>query len=278
LVDKSIGKQKVHLVSDGGNKTVRGAETPDSGAADASSAPVDRIFSTPRGMLGDFKFGAETAAVFDDMVSRSVPFYGEMQRMACELAADFATPGSSLYDFGCATGTTLAALDRVIDRDVRFVGVDNSDEMLAKARQKLAVADSGRRIDLINADLNAPAAVNDASVALLLLTLQFVRPLYRDKLVRHIANGLRENGALIMIEKITGSHTLLNRLFIKHYYEYKRVNGYSDLEISQKREALENVLIPYHYEENRDMLVEAGFRHVERFFTWYNFCGIVAVK
>jgi tRNA (cmo5U34)-methyltransferase len=264
VAEKAVAQGTVRLVPTGG------------GAAGPPS--VDRLFASPRTTADDFKFGAETAAVFDDMVSRSVPFYDEMQRMACELAADFATPGSSLYDFGCATGTTLVTLNRVIDRGVRFVGVDNSDEMLAKARQKLAAADSGRRIDLINADLNAPAAVDDASVALLLLTLQFVRPLYRNKLVSHIAAGLRENGALIMIEKITGAHTLLNRLFIKHYYEYKRVNGYSDLEISQKREALENVLIPYHYEENREMLVGAGFRHVERFFTWYNFCGIVAVK
>ncbi len=263
---------------DGGKEPERRDESPGGAPAAAHPGAVDQIFAVPRATAGDFRFGAETAAVFDDMVSRSVPFYGEIQRMACELAADFAVPGSALYDFGCATGTTLVALDSLIDRDVRFVGIDNSDEMLAKARQKLAAAESGRHIDLVNADLNGAAAVDDASVALLLLTLQFVRPLHRDRLIRQIAAGTRENGALIMIEKITGAHTMLNRLFIKHYYDYKRVNGYSDLEISQKREALENVLIPYHYEENREMLVEAGFRHVERFFTWYNFCGIVAVK
>ncbi|HEY5597446.1 MAG TPA: carboxy-S-adenosyl-L-methionine synthase CmoA [Kiloniellales bacterium] len=271
MASKDRAGEKVRLVPTAGGSSERRPEDP---------APVDRIFSEPKPMASDFRFGAETAAVFDDMVNRSVPFYGEIQRMSCELAADFAVPGSALYDFGCATGTTLLALDQLVDRNVRFVGIDNSDEMLAKARQKLAVADSGRRIDLVNVDLNSTttAAVDDASVALLLLTLQFVRPLHRDRLVRRIAQGLRENGALIMIEKITGSHTMLNRLFIKHYYDYKRAKGYSDLEIAQKREALENVLIPYHYEENRDMLAEAGFRHVERFFTWYNFCGIVAVK
>jgi len=118
----------------------------------------------------------------------------------------------------------------------------------------------------------------NASVVLLVLTLQFVRPLYRDKLVRRIADAVPENGALILVEKLTSSHTLLNRLFIKYYYDYKKRNGYSEVEIAQKREALENVLIPYRPEENAEMLMEAGFRHCEEFFRWYNFCGIVAVK
>lgn len=118
----------------------------------------------------------------------------------------------------------------------------------------------------------------NASGVLLVLTLQFVRPLYRDKLVRRIADAIPENGALILVEKLTSSHTLLNRLFIKYYYDYKKRNGYSEVEIAQKREALENVLIPYRPEENTAMLMEAGFRHCEEFFRWYNFCGIVAVK
>lgn len=238
----------------------------------------DQVFADARAQITDFKFGAETAAVFDDMVSRSVPYYGEIQRMSCELAADFAVPGSSLYDFGCSTGTTLLALDGMVDPGVRFVGLDNSDDMLAKARKKLDNAGSKRQIDLINADLNAVPAVEDASVTMMLLTLQFVRPLYRERLVRRAFEGMRDNGCLIVVEKITGSHTLLNRLFIEHYYDYKRRNGYSDLEISQKREALENVLIPYRYEENRDLFLDVGFRHVEEFFRWYNFCGVVAVK
>lgn len=242
------------------------------------SGDTDKLFAEAADVRLDFKFDGKTAAVFDDMVSRSVPFYEEIQRMTCELSAEFAQPGSSLHDLGCATGTTFAMLDDLVDPSVRFVGIDNSADMLAKAGNKLAGLPSGRKYDLIEADLHSPFPMANASVVLLVLTLQFVRPLYRDKLVRRIADAIPENGALILVEKLTSSHTLLNRLFIKYYYDYKKRNGYSEVEIAQKREALENVLIPYRPEENTAMLMEAGFRHCEEFFRWYNFCGIVAVK
>jgi tRNA (cmo5U34)-methyltransferase len=112
----------------------------------------------------------------------------------------------------------------------------------------------------------------------LVLTLQFIRPLNREKLVRDIANGLNENGCLILVEKVLGEDSLFNRQFIKYYYDYKARVGYSELEIRQKREALENVLIPYKLLENRELLLRSGFRYVDTFFKWYNFCGMVAVK
>lgn len=244
----------------------------------AKAGGEDKVFAKKSGMTTDFKFDGKTAAVFDDMVTRSVPFYDEIQRMTCELCADFALPGTNLYDLGCATGTSFILLDDLLDPQVRFVGVDNSADMLEKARVKLDQLDSGRGYDLVNADLHSPFKLENASVVLLVLTLQFVRPLYRDKLIRRIVDAMPENGALIMVEKLTSSHTMLNRLFIKYYYDYKKRNGYSEVEIAQKREALENVLIPYRVEENHEMLREAGFRHVEEFFRWYNFCGMVAVK
>ena len=238
----------------------------------------DRLFAEAREMATDFRFDEKTAVVFDDMVARSVPFYDEIQRMTAELCVDFAQSGANLYDLGCATGTTFLLLDDMIAPDVRFVGVDNSGDMLSEARQKLDNLASGRRVDLVEADLHSPFEMENASVVLLVLTLQFVRPLYREKLVRRIAGAIPENGALILVEKLTSGHTMLNRLFINYYYGYKKRNGYSEVEIAQKREALENVLIPYRVEENHALLHEAGFRHVEEFFRWYNFCGTVAVK
>ncbi len=240
------------------------------------NAEIDTLFDTSR-PVHDFRFGAETASVFDDMVSRSVPFYGEIQRMVCELAKSFAIPGTALYDIGCATGTTLLLLNRMLDRDIRLIGMDNSGEMLNKARQKLG-EQSIDNVSLINANLNDPPRIENASVVILLLTLQFVRPLNREKLVREICKGLVPGGCLILVEKITGSCTLLNRLYIEHYYDYKRRMGYSELEIAKKREALENVLIPYHHEENNQLLLNTGFSQVEDFFRWYNFCGSVALK
>lgn len=169
-------------------------------------------------------------------------------------------------------------LDDLVDPQVRFVGIDNTGEMLEKARVKLDGLDSGRPYELINADLHSQFTLENAPVVLLVLTPQFVRPLYRDKLIRRVVEAMPGNGALVLVEKLTSSHTLLNRLFIKYYYDYKKRNGYSEVEISQKREALENVLIPYRIEENHEILTEAGFRHLEELFRWYNFCGMVAVK
>jgi tRNA (cmo5U34)-methyltransferase len=238
----------------------------------------DEIFAHERGMVEDFRFDSNTAGVFDDMVSRSVPFYQEIQRMVAELAADFAVDGTNLYDLGCSTATTLLELDPVVGEGVRFVGLDNSEEMLAKGRSKLAERGLRRPYELRCADLHEDLGLENASVVLLILTLQFVRPLHRSRLIHSIARALNKQGALIVVEKVTTSDTLINRLFIKHYYDMKRRNGYSEMEISQKREALENVLIPYHMEENRHLLLSEGFRACEEFFRWYNFAGFVAVK
>ncbi len=212
------------------------------------------------------------------MVGRSVPFYEEIQRMSVELAADFAQPNSTIYDIGCATGTTLLQLDAVVDPSVRFVGIDSSVEMLERAQQKLDAHPSRRERSLLCYDIHEQLDVRDASVAIMTLTLQFVRPLHRERIVRQIADGLRPQGALILVEKLTEGDTLFNRLFIKYYYDMKRRRGYSELEIAQKREALENVLIPYRLEENEALLRSCGFSRINVWFRWYNFCGLIAVK
>ena len=238
----------------------------------------DEVFRDEKDRVGDFQFNREVVKVFDDMVGRSVPFYAEIQRMITEMSADFATPGSNVYDLGCSTGTTFLDLHPRVDPSVKFVGIDNSEEMLKKCRQKLTEAGVDRPLELQCTDLNSGVPVRNASIVMLILTLQFVRPLHRDRLISDIYRGLNENGALILVEKVLGEDSMFNRLFINYYYDMKRRNGYSDLEITQKREALENVLIPYKLLENRELLLRTGFRYVDTFFKWYNFCGIIAVK
>jgi tRNA (cmo5U34)-methyltransferase len=228
--------------------------------------------------IADFSFGEPVAKVFDDMLNRSVPFYQEVQRMIAEMAVDFAVDGTNIYDLGCSTGTTLLNLDRTVGQGVRFVGIDSSEEMLKRCREKLAARGLQRNHELICADLNQGVRIENASMVLMMLTLQFVRPLYRDLLVRSIYEGLNDNGCLIVVEKTLGEDSLFNRLFIKYYYDLKKRHGYSELEIAQKRESLENVLIPYKLLENREMLMRAGFRYCDVFFKWYNFSGMVAVK
>ena len=243
-----------------------------------SSTKRDRLFQAKRALPADFSFGKETSAVFDDMLHRSVPLYDEMQRMIRELASDFAVEGTNLYDLGCSTGNTLLMLDPVVPKGVRFVGVDSSPQMLDRAREKLKQHGVKRPCDLIHADLNRGLQISNASVLVMSLTLQFVRPLYRHQLMRSLAAGVLPEGCLILVEKVLPAHSLLNRLFIKHYYEFKQQQGYSKLEISQKREALENVLVPYRLEENLELLKQSGFSQFDVFFKWYNFCGLLAVK
>jgi len=246
-------------------------------ASPAVAEVSDAIFSQPQ-PPADFTFGEKVAAVFDDMLDRSIPFYQEIQRMIGEMATDVAVDGTNIYDLGCATGNTLLRLHPVVPRRIRFVGVDYSEQMLKRCREKLTGHATGRDCELICADLNQGVHIENASMVLLVLTLQFVRPLYRDTLIKSILQGLNDNGALILVEKVLGEDSLFNRLFIRYYYEMKKRNGYSEMEISQKREALENVLVPYKLMENREMLLRAGFRYCEVFFKWYNFCGIIALK
>lgn len=237
----------------------------------------DEVFRKPK-EAEDFKFGNTVVQVFDDMVTRSVPFYLEMQRMMTELANDFAMPGTRVYDLGCSTGTTLNNLDKVLPQDVEFIGIDNSPEMLTKCRNNFEANGFTRKYELLYADLNQGVKIENASVVVMCLTLQFIRPLHREKLVEEIYRQLNDNGCLILIEKVLGEDSLFNRQFIKYYYDFKRRNNYNDMEIAQKREALENVLIPYKLMENHELLTRCGFRHVETFFKWYNFCGMIAVK
>ena len=239
---------------------------------------LDKVFSEEIKKPSDFKFGATVANAFDDMVERSVPFYNEIQRMIIELAAEHALPNTNVIDLGCSTGTTMIGLNPFVNENIKFIGIDDSDEMLKKCNLKLQEANFEREYELVSGDLHQEIQIENASVVILCLTLQFVRPIYREKLLKRIFDGLVSGGVLIISEKVLAEDSLFNRNFIKYYYDYKRRNQYSEMEISQKREALENVLIPYKLSENITMLREAGFSHTETFFKWYNFSGFIAIK
>lgn len=239
---------------------------------------MDQVFKDEITKVSDFKFGTTVVNVFDDMVSRSVPYYNEMQRMLAEIAADHVKEGTFVYDLGCSTGTTLIGLDQLIPSDIRFIGIDESQEMLDKCDLKLKESGFVRPYDLVAGDLHQQLPIHNGSVVILCLTLQFVRPLYRERLLKNIYDGLNPGGVLLLVEKVLAESSIFNRDFIKYYYNYKRRNHYSELEISQKREALENVLIPYKLSENMLLLKEAGFADCEIFFKWYNFSGMIAHK
>lgn len=239
----------------------------------------DNIFDRPIEQVSDFTFDNEVANVFDDMVFRSVPFYRELQRMTAELAQQFAQPKTNVYDLGCSTGTTLCALCKDLPQEqVSFIGLDNSREMLAKAKEKLEAEGYLARCILEFADLNEEFHISNASVVIMNWMLQFLRPLHRERALSIIYNGLVNGGCVIINEKILGPSSYLNRLYIDFYYNFKRHQGYSKIEIAQKREALENILIPYRIDENLALLERCGFHTVDVFFRWYNWGGFIAIK
>jgi tRNA (cmo5U34)-methyltransferase len=238
----------------------------------------DEVFKEVYSKPADFTFSSKVAGVFDDMVNRSVPFYEEMQRMVAELAADHCIPHTKVYDLGCSTGTTLIYMDQAVPDNICFIGIDDSADMLSKCRQKLEALPCSHPYALQEEDLNRPVTIRDASVAVLCLTLQFVRPINRERLLKEIYEGLVPGGVVIIVEKILAENSAFNRDFIKYYYDMKRRHLYSEMEIAQKREALENVLIPYKLSENITLLQKSGFDHCEVFFKWYNFSGIIAKK
>lgn len=239
----------------------------------------DQLFESTK-PVHDFAFDADVAAVFDDMLERSVPFYNEVQRMVVELALQFLNENGVCYDIGCSTGNTLIALASGMDpnRAVRFVGLEPSEAMREHALRKFATLPAPERLDILPHPVETVDELQNAHVITMLYTLQFVRPVHRLKVLKMCHRSLQHGGCLILAEKILAENSVLRRIFLQLYHNYKRRSGYSTMEISRKREALENVLIPFTGAENISLLSDAGFSPVEPIFQWYNFAAYLAVK
>lgn len=241
----------------------------------------DQVFTSDNDRGSDFEFNEEVAKVFDDMLTRSVPFYLEQQNLIKTIGKEFYIPGTKIIDLGCSTGTTLINLAKNISAADHLVGFDNSEPMLEKARANTELAEVSERIELSYADLNDDLSKIDfsnASIVTMCWTLQFIRPLKRDSLIRKIYENMADGGILLVTEKVLTNDSHMNRFFIDFYYDFKRNNGYTEDEIVRKREALENVLIPYRFDENFELFRRNGFAIVETFFQWFNFAGFLCVK
>lgn len=226
----------------------------------------------------DFRFNQQVAEVFDDMLHRSVPCYAMVIDMTARLLERFCTTGDLVYDLGCSTGTTLIELARRLEPlRMEFVGIDNSAAMIAKACLKAEGYSKSERVRFIETDITE-ADIKGAGAVICNYTLQFIRPMRRTDFLKKIYNSLRPGGVLIVSEKAVFHDPALNRAFIDFYLQFKREQGYSELEISRKREALENILIPFSIKENRQLLEAAGFASVETFFQWFNFVSFTAIK
>ena len=221
-----------------------------------------------------FEFDESVASVFDDMVSRSVPFYKQTQELIISFLTKRLEQGARVVDLGCSTATTLLELYRVRP-DLTLIGVDSSQAMLEQAKNRSI--GYGAKLELVEADI-LEYDYGVADVVLLNYTLQFIRPMKRDEFVRKIYASLSGGGLFIFSEKLIYNDKRFGLEMINIYEEYKEMQGYSKFEIAQKRQALENVLIPYSETENKQLCVEAGFSSVETVFKWANFASFVAFK
>jgi tRNA (cmo5U34)-methyltransferase len=226
----------------------------------------------------NFVFDDRVAQVFDDMLDRSVPHYEEVIRSIARILACHLQKGEQVVDLGCATGTTLLKLSKLLEeKEFKYLGIDNSPAMLDKARLKAELFSRKEHLNFTCDDITK-IEHPDTAAFILNYTLQFIRPLHREPFLHKIYNNLRPGGICILSEKTISHHPALNRRYIDIYHQFKKERGYSELEIAKKREALENVLIPCSFEENRSMLHAAGFVEVEPFFQWFNFVSFLAVK
>lgn len=237
----------------------------------------DEIFRVEN-IKEDFVFNDQVAEVFDDMLDRSIPCYRQVIEMIARLLEKRLKQGDMVYDLGCSTGTTLLELARRLESlKLKFMGVDNSAAMIRKAVLKAEMYSRKEAISFQERDI-MELEIEGAGAVILNYTLQFIRPLMREEFLRKISFFLRPGGILLVSEKIICRDPQLNRDYIDFYHQYKRSRGYSELEIAKKREALENVLIPFTIRENRELLRSAGFSTVETFFQWFNYASFVAIK
>ncbi len=241
------------------------------------NTPQDKLFAIDS-VVEDFVFNERVVEVFDDMLDRSIPFYKNVIELTAQLIDKILLPGDTVYDLGCATGTTLLEFSRLLDqKDLRFIGVDNSVPMLDKARLKAELYSKNEQLSFEFQDITK---FKKAGVGCIVLnyTLQFIRPLVREKFLLNLFESLKPGGIILMSEKVISHNKRLNRDFIDLYHQYKKSKGYSELEIAKKREALENVLIPFSINENRKMLENSGFVSVETFFQYLNFVSFIGIK
>ncbi|MFY9179628.1 MAG: carboxy-S-adenosyl-L-methionine synthase CmoA [Venatoribacter sp.] len=237
----------------------------------------DNIYQTPLEQVPQFRFDQAVARVFPDMIKRSVPGYAETVAMSGIIAGRYAQTGTNLYDLGCSLGAvTLAMRNALTAKDCQIIAIDNSESMLERAKHHIALDQASAPVQLVCADiLNYP--LQNASVSALNFVLQFIAPAERLTLLSKIAKATVPGGAFILSEKIcfdADEQALQQEL----HWDFKRANGYSELEIAQKRSAIEDFLIPETAETHVQRLKQAGFSQVIRWYQCFNFVSFLAIK
>jgi len=237
----------------------------------------DNIF-LGNGDVAPFEFNETVASVFDDMISRSVPQYREIIRQQARLAAKFYRAGSEIYDLGCSTGNFASALIQEMNgREFALTAIDSSGPMIELFRKRIAAFGGEGKITTEIADI-MDTEFAPSSVIVSNLTIQFIDPGKRDELIKRIYDSLLPGGIFLLTEKTVNPDTDFAALQQEFYYKLKEENGYSQIEITRKREALENVLIPETVEAHIARLNSAGFKAVEIWLKWFHFTSFICRK
>ncbi|MDG3087706.1 carboxy-S-adenosyl-L-methionine synthase CmoA [Vibrio hannami] len=238
----------------------------------------DDIFSSPIDNIGNFSFDENVVEVFPDMIQRSVPGYSNIVSAIGMLAERFVKPNSNIYDLGCSLGASTLSIRRNIQQEgCTIYSIDNSKAMVERCKLHVNAYRSDTPVNVIEADIR-DVDIENASMVVLNFTLQFLSPEDRRALLEKIYQGLRPGGILILSEKYIFEDERSNELLIDLHHDFKRANGYSELEISQKRSAIENVLIPDSIPTHQKRLADIGFSSVEVWFQCFNFGSMYAIK
>lgn len=238
----------------------------------------DEIYAAPKGPVYPFRFDENVVQVFPDMINRSVPGYSLTLPLIGLIAARYAQPYSHIYDLGSSLGAvTLEMRHHIARPGCRIIAVDNSSAMIVRCGEILEQDDGELPVKLVESDIQ-DCPIERASVVILNFTLQFIAPEDRLPLLQKIYTGMLPGGALVLSEKVVFPDDAQNERFIDIHHDYKRANGYSNLEVSQKRTALENVLIPDTIPEHKQRLQQAGFASAEVWFQAFNFMSMLAIK
>ncbi|WP_394201858.1 carboxy-S-adenosyl-L-methionine synthase CmoA [Shewanella waksmanii] len=238
----------------------------------------DTIYATACEHISDFQFDDKVAGVFPDMIRRSVPGYGQIISTIGEFADKYVTANSRVYDLGCSLGAATLSIRRKIQgRQATIVAVDNSEAMTQGCQQNLSAYVSDTPVDLICGDIR-DIEIENASMVVLNFTMQFLAPTDRDNLLRKIHQGLNPGGMLVLSEKLYFEDQKIQTLLDDLHLDFKRANGYSELEISQKRSSLEHVMKPDSLPVHIERLNAQGFEHTNIWYQCFNFASMVAIK
>lgn len=236
----------------------------------------DSLFATQDSSIGSFKFDQRVAAVFQDMISRSVPGYAQILSLLPSLVRQLRQDQANYYDLGCSLGAGMLAMAQGLDARSSIIGVDTSSEMLTGAKTALAeFEDHDYKLLCQNA---LDCEINQAAIVLMNFTLQFIELEQREQMVAAVFGGLNQGGAFILSEKVKFEDVATNETLIDIHHQFKSDQGYSDLEIARKRDAIENVLIPETLQAHTDRLTKAGFRIVTPWIQNLQFVSILAIK